>query len=92
MKNKNYVIEMPRSGETKVDVAILVKIWRNARFSLSQWDNEFRLIERIGKKNHAKMTISNDVANLLIKELYLIKTPSSTFRNAGTWRQTYGER
>jgi hypothetical protein len=85
MKKKKYVIEMPDIGETKVDANILIEVWSDPRFSLSQWHNEFRLIESMGKKTYAKMTISNDVANLLIEKLNLIKTPSSLFRNAATY-------
>lgn len=92
MKKKKYVIELPDVGEAKIDTDILIEVWKDPRFSLSQWHNEFRLIESVGKKTYAKMTISTDVANELISKLDLVKTPSSLFRNAATWRKTYGER
>lgn len=92
MESVNYVVEMPTSGETKINVDTLIGVWEDPRFWLAQWHDEFQLIESVGNETFSKMTIATDVAISLIRELNLIKTPNRLFRNAASWRQAYGER
>lgn len=76
------------TGPCVIDIDILEKSWDH-RFCLSQWKDEFRLIQyvRRGSSNtKIKCTISSEQAQEIIERLELVRT-QSLFTSGASWRK-----
>lgn len=80
MKLKDGIIELPLTGNCKINVKHIVRCFG---FSIiSRWHDEYRLYnQRAG----IKVTISKEDALALIAELELCEVPSPIFRHASTF-------
>ena len=75
------------TGNCEVDTDKVANAW-NDKFSISQWHDEYRLIEYIElfKEEAYKITISKEQAMEIIEKVKLLPIQSSFFRNGKTWR------
>jgi hypothetical protein len=80
MKLKDGIIELPLTGECKINVKHITRCFG---FSIiSRWHDEYRLCnQRAG----IKVTISKEDAIALIANLELHEVPCSIFANASTF-------
>ncbi len=76
-----------RTGNCEVDTDKVAKAW-NDKFSISQWHDEYRLIEDIElfKEGAYKISISKEQALEIINKVKLLPIQSGFLKNAKTWR------
>ncbi len=75
------------TGNCEVDVAKVAAAW-NDKFSISQYNDKYRLIEQIElfKESAYKINISKEQALEIIDKAKLLQIRSTFFRNTSTWR------
>lgn len=75
------------TGNCIIDIDKVISAW-NDKFCISQWHEEYRLIEYIElyKEDAYKVGISKEQAMEIIEKLKLLPIRSSLFRYATTWR------
>lgn len=84
----SFITVFNSTGPCEVDVDHVAKAWDH-RFVLSQWGDEYRLIQYLRKGSEAtkvKCTISAEQAKELIDKLQLVRT-QEMFASAGSWRK-----
>lgn len=84
---EELIKEFKETGNCIVDVDKVISSW-NDKFCISQWHEEYRLIEYIElyKEDAHKVGISKEQALEIIEKLKLLPIRSSFFRSATTWR------
>lgn len=82
-----FIITFFETGPCEVDCDKVVACW-NDLLSISQWKEEFRLIEQVeaGKEDCRKVTISKAQAQEIISKAGLLCIQSEVFVNAKTYR------
>jgi len=92
MKLEKCIINMPDSGECKIDLEKAFKCF-DEQCLISQWNNTYRLIRTAykGKVTRLKATISNKDAMILIVKLKLERVASGIFRSACSWKLPIAE-
>lgn len=84
----SFVKVFNSTGPCEIDVEHVVKAWDH-RFVLSQWSDEYRLIQYLRKGSEVtkvKCTISTEQAKELIDKLKLVRT-QEMFASVGSWRK-----
>ena len=88
MKKKEIIKAFKDTGPCVIDIDVLAKAWDH-RFWLSQWGDDFRLIQYLRRGSPTtkiKCTISNEQARDIIKTLKLVVS-SSVFKSGFSWRK-----
>lgn len=85
---ENITIDFQDSGNCEIDVPKVVDQW-NENCLISQWKDEYRLIEGIPdtEDTNIKLTISKAQAHELIVELDLVNERSPIFNSGSSWRK-----
>lgn len=85
----DIIKEFKDTGPCIIDLEVLEKKWDH-RFLLSQWENEFRLIQylrRGSSMTQIKCIISLEQAREIITKLDLEQEKSGIFKHGSTWRK-----
>lgn len=84
---EELIKQYKETGPCEVHVDKVVSSWDD-RFSISQWHEEYRLIEQLQllKEEAYGVTISKQQAEEIITKSKLLPVKSTMFRNAKTWR------
>lgn len=84
---KRVFTKLPDTGVCTIVVAEVVKQW-NRYCTISEWCNEYTLIERDGRSRERckiKAQISKQQAHELIGQLDLVREQSPIFKSGATW-------
>lgn len=85
----DIIKEFKDTGPCIIDIELLKKKWDH-RFVLSQWKDEFRLIQYLRRGSSStkiKCTISTEQAKEMISKLSLEEEKSGMFSSGSTWRK-----
>ncbi len=84
---EEFVKTFKDTGPCEVDVQKVVDSW-NDKMSISQWQNDYRLIQLVElfKEEAFKLTITKDQALEIISKARLLPIQSDIFKSGITWR------
>ncbi len=91
MDGMDYITKYNLTGNCKVNIKAVIKDWVRIPhlWSISEYNNEFRLIRQLRKDSpitRLKANVSVSDAHRLINMLNLKPEASTIFRRAATWR------
>lgn len=82
----NVLLEFVAVGSCPVNIDECVKQWSDKNSSISQWHDEYKLVDLNADKSMFKCVISKQDALTLIGKLDLELHRSDVFKNAFTWK------
>lgn len=82
---KKLISEFNQTGMCKLNVAKVVKAWTN-KFSISQFQDEYKLVKNCRGGNYQTVAISKEQADYLIEVLKLLPIQCTLFKNGKTYK------